>query len=493
MMNSSRFFNLQSKTFSSIATVRFQKTAKNIKNYMLFLTEKDIENNSNPYIKFFNQTEPARIQDIKRQKFGIVYPFQPNVFFSERLCLVSSPESLDKVRTVASRAFKALAANKIDDVHVGFSTSMPVHHRRIILSSIIMSNYNFKITGEVKEEEEDDSLKTEKKESKKKDTIVKEIIVDLLGDQTNTVNQDSLGTWVNLANATLFTRNLANQRPNVADCDYLEEIARKIYNSHKEDNKVSIEVMKGQDLAKNGLNLIHAVGKSAESEPRVIILTYKGKPEDKNISHAIVGKGLTFDTGGLNLKPTNFIEDMYLDKHGACNTLSVFKSVVEMELPINVVCAIGAAENSIDGLSYKPSDIIKSHKGYTVEITNTDAEGRLVLADVLSYVQMKYKPQNIIDLATLTGACMVALGHRTAGLFTNNTALSSEIVKASEEVMEPVWHLPITNEHREDLKSPYADLKNAGKDRYGGASKGAAFLEKFINKGVNWVHLDIAG
>lgn len=504
MINSSKFLNLQSKKFSSIATVKFQKAAKNIKNYMLFLTEKDIENNSNPYIKYFNQTEPARIQDIKRNKFGIVYPFQQNVFFSERLCLVSSPESLEKSRTVASRAFKALAANKIDDVHVGFSTNMPVHHRRIILSSIIMSNYNFKISGEVKEdleideEQSNESSKSEnsenlKTEKKKKDTIVKEIIVDLLGDQTNILNQDSLGTWVNLANANLFTRNLANQRPNVANCDYLEEIARKIYNNHKNDKKVSIEVMKGEELSKNGLNLIHAVGKSAESEPRMIILTYRGKPENKEISHAIVGKGLTFDTGGLNLKPTNFIEDMYLDKHGACNTLSVFKSVVEMELPINIVCAIGAAENSIDGLSYKPSDIIKSHKGYTVEITNTDAEGRLVLADVLSYVQMKYKPQNVIDLATLTGACMVALGHRTAGLFTNNSDFSSQIMKASEEVMEPLWHLPITNEHREDLKSPYADLKNAGKDRYGGASKGAAFLEKFINKGVNWVHLDIAG
>ena len=121
----------------------------------------------------------------------------------------------------------------------------------------------------------------------------------------------------------------------------------------------------------------------------MIILSYRGLPESKEISHAIVGKGLTFDTGGLNLKPTNSIEDMYIDKHGACNTLSVFKSVVEMNLPINIVCAIGCADNAIDSTSYKPSDIIKSHKGYTVEITNTDAEGRLVLADVLSYVQQQ--------------------------------------------------------------------------------------------------------
>jgi leucyl aminopeptidase len=492
MMNS-RFVALQSKRFSTIAKIKFQKVAKDVKNYMLFLTEKDIETGSNPYVQFFTANQPSRMQDIKRNKVGIIYPFQQGLFFSERLCLVSSPDNLEKLRSVASRAFKSLAASKIEDIHVGFSSNLPFHHRRIILSSLIMSNYNFKISGEVKEEELEENMDKEEKEAKKKpSSIVKEIIVDLLNDNTNLKKTDSLGLWVNLANATLYTRNLANQRPNVATCDFLEDIARKIYSNNK-DKKVAIEVMKGEELAKNGLNLIHAVGKSAESEPRMIILTYKGKPEENNFSHAIVGKGLTFDTGGLNLKPTNYIEDMYLDKHGACNTLSVFKSVVEMGLPINLVCAVGAAENSIDSLSYKPSDIIKSHKGYTVEITNTDAEGRLVLADVLSYVQQKYKPNNIIDLATLTGACMVALGNKTAGIFTNNTELSSEIIKASEEVMEPLWHLPINNEHREDLKSPFADLKNAGKDRYGGASKGAAFLEKFINKGVNWVHLDIAG
>lgn len=298
---------------------------------------------------------------------------------------------------------------------------------------------------------------------------------------------------MNLANATLYTRALANTRPNVASCDFLESVARKLYDSNKASSDITIEVIKGSALLAENCNLIYAVGKAAESEPRMIILQYKGDKTSNKISHAIVGKGLTFDTGGLNLKPTNYIEDMYLDKHGACNTLSVFKTVVESGMKINLVCAIGAADNAIDAKSYKPSDIITSRKGYTVEITNTDAEGRLVLADVLTYVQQIYKPERVIDLATLTGACMVALGNKTAGIFTNDEQLSGDIVSAAKEVQEPVWHLPINDEHREDLKSPFADLKNAGKDRYGGASKGAAFLEKFIEKGVKWVHLDIAG
>jgi leucyl aminopeptidase len=345
---------------------------------------------------------------------------------------------------------------------------------------MILSNYKFRKEGDVNIEED-----------QKDENSFKYIEnINIFKDKIITQNEDSINLWINLANSSLYTRMLANERPNVADCDYFEQVANKLI---KGKPNTGIEVIKGKDLLRNNLNLIHAVGKSAETEPRLIVLTYKGAGKSNPITHAIVGKGLTFDTGGLNLKPTNYIEDMYLDKHGACNALSVFKSAVDMKLPINLVCAIGVAENSIDGKSYKPSDIITSHRGITVEITNTDAEGRLVLCDVLSYIQNKYNPKNIIDLATLTGACMVALGNKTAGLFTNNyNELAKDLIKASEEVQEHVWHLPILSEHRNDMKSKFAQLKNDG-GRYGGASQGAAFLEYFIDKERNWVHLDIAG
>ena len=184
-----------------------------------------------------------------------------------------------------------------------------------------------------------------------------------------------------------------------------------------------------------GLNLLYNVGKSADSEPRMVILEYKGSNE-KAISHAIIGKGVTYDTGGLNLKPTGYMETMYLDKHGACSALGVMMLVATLNLKINIVCALALAENSIDGSSYKPGDIITSYKGHTVEIGNTDAEGRLCLADVMTFVQEEYKPKKMIDIATLTGACMVALGNKTAGLFTNNTGLADKISLASKYIID---------------------------------------------------------
>jgi leucyl aminopeptidase len=324
------------------------------------------------------------------------------------LLFVNSPNNLEKLRSITCKAIRSFYSYKPENLHVYFSELFPIHHRRIVINSLILSNYKFKKEGTYRPE------KTDSEDNNKEKDNIKEPYhfipqINIFNDKHLAKHEDSIRLWINLANASLYTRSLANERPNVANCDYFEDIARDLVKSRQ---GTGIEVIKGDNLIKNNLNLLYSVGKSAESAPRLIVLTYKGDKENKNYSHAIVGKGLTFDTGGLNLKPTNFIEDMHLDKHGACNTLSVFKNVVDMGLPINVVCAIAMAENSIDGLSYKPSDIIKSHKGYTVEITNTDAEGRLVLADALSYVQEKYKPENIIDLATLTGACMVALVYK---------------------------------------------------------------------------------
>jgi leucyl aminopeptidase len=173
--------------------------------------------------------------------------------------------------------------------------------------------------------------------------------------------------------------------------------------------------------------------------------------------------------------------------------LGALQAAIELGLKKNVVFAMGFAENSIDSKSYKPSDILISKKGLTVEIGNTDAEGRLVLADTFTYVQDTYKPKQLIDLATLTGAIMVALGNETAGLFSNDEEFALEIKKTSEEVFEKTWHMPITEEARENIKGSVGDITNSGKSRWGGSSKAAAFLERFIDKDVKWVHLDIAG
>jgi leucyl aminopeptidase len=437
-------------------------------------------------------TDPIRMKDMKQNNFGIFLPFFMNPNFSEKMLLVAVPNKMDEIRSLTSKAFKSLISPEIDKLHIIFADSLPLHNRRIITTSLLMSNYSFKIC-----EESNDSTSKEENDKifikKCKTAVIKEFIFNLSNDPTNTRNLDSFKLWVNLANSTLFTRNLANRTPSIGNCDYFELVARKIINNNIKDKVVNIEVIKGMKLKKNGLNLIYAVGKSSEAKPRIIILSYKGRKGSDKFSHAIIGNGITFDTGGLNLKKTNYIENTHLNKHGACNVLSIFKTIVEMNLTINLVCAIGVAENPIDGLSSKPSDIIMSYKGYTVEITNTEADDRLVLADTLSYVQDKYKPDNIIDLANLTEACRVALGNRTAGLFSNNKIFASDVIRAATEVLEYVWFLPINNEHKQNIESKFANFKNDNKYVNGGASNAAAFLSKFINKGVNWVHLDISG
>lgn len=194
----------------------------------------------------------------------------------------------------------------------------------------------------------------------------------------------------------------------------------------------SIKVIKGEELVFEWMHLFHSVGKGASSPPRYVAVEYIGNPESKEIDYAIVGKGLTYDTGGLNLKPTNSIEDMYLDKAGACATLGALHGTIQLKLKKNIVFVVGLAENAIDANAYKPMDIIKSWKGLTVEIGNTDAEGRLVLADSLTYTQEKYNPKKIIDLATLTGACVVALGEKCAGYFSNNDEFVDTLLKSSQ-------------------------------------------------------------
>ena len=285
-------------------------------------------------------------------------------------------------------------------------------------------------------------------------------------------------------------RDMVNDNSNVITPKYFEKISKDFVKKHK----LKVEILNDLDLQKKGLNLFYAVGEGSVNKPKLIILKYevfKGKPFE-----ALVGKGVCFDTGGLNLKPTGAIEDMRIDMAGAGVCFNTFKSLVELKVKKNLLCALCVCENSISSKSYKPCDVFKSYKGDFVEITNTDAEGRLILADGISYIQKNYKVDSIIDVATLTGACMVALGLTTIGLFTNNENMKNNLIKSSKNTDEDVWHLPINEEHKNVLKSKISDLSNCGMGanrRYGGASSAAAFLLNFIDKKTNWTHLDIAG
>lgn len=256
------------------------------------------------------------------------------------------------------------------------------------------------------------------------------------------------------------------------------------------------KILRGQQLADAGLQLLYNVGKGSRHEPYMMVLEYVGNRRSAS-STALVGKGVTFDCGGLNVKPYPSMETMHTDMMGAAVSLATLKAVATLKLPINVVAAVGLVENAIGPDSYHPSSILTSLKGLTVEVLNTDAEGRLVLADVLTYVQrdapLEKTPNKIIDLATLTGAIIVSLGSRRAGVFSPNGDLMQTLMRCGAQSGEEVWPMPIGEEHKTAMKGGIADLINCAPGRQGGSCTAAAFLSNFIEPGVQWAHLDIAG
>lgn len=311
--------------------------------------------------------------------------------------------------------------------------------------------------------------------------------------------ESALKTAVVLAECTIMARDLNNERADEMHPGRVEEVAQKIATETGAD----LYVVRGADLLTEGLHLLHAVGQAAQVPPRYIELVYKGDPASPDDKIMLVGKGITYDTGGLNIKPTGGMEDMHMDKGGASAVLGAFVAAVRLGVKRNIVAIATCAENSIGSKAYKPHAIIRSHKGLTVQIGNTDAEGRLALADAISYGQQRHNPHTIIDLATLTGACIVALGEYAAGLFSNNSTLRTALGDAGEARFERLWPMPIFPEHRDEIKSgaPEADLKSTGMGK-GGSCTAAAFLENFVGPvkygsteqfTPAWAHLDIAG
>jgi leucyl aminopeptidase len=245
------------------------------------------------------------------------------------------------------------------------------------------------------------------------------------------------------------------------------------------------------ELKKRGFGGITAVGQGSKNEPKLIILEHnRGPRNEKPI--VLVGKAVTFDTGGISLKSGEKMDEMKFDKCGGCTVLGIMKAVSELKLPINVVGIIPSVENMPDGEAYRPGDIIKLYGRKTAEILNTDAEGRLILADALSYGEKHYSPKTIIDFATLTGACIVALGNNIAGIVSNNEKLTKKINESSKRTMEEVWELPLNQDYMDMIKSEVADMKNIGIGRAAGTITAAAFLRNAIED-TPWTHIDIAG
>ena len=291
-----------------------------------------------------------------------------------------------------------------------------------------------------------------------------------------------------IAEALRLGKDIANAPPDVFNPDTALAKLTEVFNGLN----VSIRELGEKELRSLGLNAIIAVGRGSVRRPRLIIIEYMGAGPDAP-TYLLVGKGVCFDSGGVNTKVGGFIDKMKFDKTGAATVIAAVYAAAKLGLKVNVVALAPLVENMYDGAAIKPGDVIKTYKGITVEVANTDAEGRLILADAIAYGTSKYDPAEVIDVATLTGGALRALGHVAAPVMGNDEGLVNEIMEIGESVGERMWPLPLWKEYREYLKSDVADIKNIGPSGYASTIIGGTFLSHFVEDGVKWVHIDIAG
>ncbi|MGB5964903.1 MAG: leucyl aminopeptidase [Sulfurimonadaceae bacterium] len=360
-------------------------------------------------------------------------------------------------------------------------------------SSLKLSQYYLKNVGALVEGFVMGGYSFEMYKSTKTEVTLKEIIFSDHNFNDDALNsaavQKAFDDAVITATATNFARELVNTTPQDMTPNALAVVAQDL----ADENGLDCDILEGEALEEENMNAMIAVGRASIHKPHLIHLTYKPDNAQKCVS--LVGKGLTYDSGGLSLKPAASMVTMKMDKAGACAVLGMMKAVSELKLPIEVHGFIGAAENMIDGSAYKPDDVLKARNGTTIEVRNTDAEGRLVLADVLSYAQDKVKSDYIFDYATLTGACMVALGSYTTGMMGHSNHLKHKISKATSHSGELIGSLPFNDHLKKLIKSDIADICNIASKPYGGAITAALFLDNFITDEMKqkWMHFDIAG
>ena len=373
----------------------------------------------------------------------------------------------DKIRNFTGKVVNKAKELAISEFVLDPFEDMDEDHLSGIVEGIKLSDYSF--TNYKKDEEKFE---------------LNQVRILVRGDLTN--NQKVIKRSSILSDAVILTRNISNLPPNDCSPKDLANFAEKL----SANKKTKVRVIEEHELEANGFGGILAVGKGSTNSPKLIVIEYSGSSnDDKPI--VIVGKAVTFDTGGISIKPSDKMEEMKFDKCGGCNVIGIMKAVSDLDLDKNVIGLIPAVENMPSGSSYRPGDIIKMYNSKTVEVLNTDAEGRIILGDALAFAVKTFSPRVIIDMATLTGAAIIALGSNVAALVGNNTELVTKILEYSNKTGEKIWQLPLFEDHKEQLKSSNADIKNIG-GRAAGAITAAAFLSHFVDD-TPWVHLDIAG
>ena len=377
----------------------------------------------------------------------------------------------EHIRRITAKAIRSLIDNKVSSLTIvvpklSEHSNLGYH----LAEAVTLGSYDFKKYKSSEDEENVNLLSVQ--------------FVDPTGQSSEKEMQQ--GHWI--GQSTNLTRDLGNTAPNDMTPKHLQEIAESI--SESSAQRIHCQVFDEEKMESLGMDMFLGVSKGSLEPGRMIFLEYA--PENATQTIAFVGKGITFDTGGISLKPGKGMDEMKYDMCGAGAVLGTMKALSQMDLPVRVIGVVAAAENMPDGKAQKPGDIVKAYNGKTVEILNTDAEGRLVLGDALSYTVETYQPDYIVDLATLTGACIVALGHYAIGAITNSNELCQSVIAAGERTGDRVWQLPNFPEYGELIKGKHADLQNIGPAGDAGTITAGAFLEHFVNE-VPWVHLDIAG
>lgn len=390
----------------------------------------------------------------------------------ERLLLIGMGRDADpeRFRLAGGTVAKEAAKRRLASAAVLLPGGATVEQTRALSEGVVLGAYTFR---EMKSPPEDEAPP-----------------VPL--DRVDIVTDEERGEWAEairvgrvVAEAENLARTLGNLPGNVATPSYLAEVAERIAG----ETGMRFQALGPAEMRSEGMRALLAVAQGSEQEPRLIILEHRGGAEGGR-PLVLLGKGLTFDAGGISIKPAAGMEDMKFDMCGGAAVIAAMRAIAELEVRANVVGIVPSSENLLSGASLKPGDIIRSHLGKTIEVVNTDAEGRLILADALSYLP-RFEPAAVLDAATLTGACVIALGHQASAVMGNDEALVEEVRRAGDRAGERVWPLPMYEEYREQIRSEYADLKNSG-GRPAGAITAGWFLREFVGD-FPWAHLDIAG
>lgn len=403
---------------------------------------------------------------------------------SERLLLVGLGKDREfdekHYRQVVKSAIKAANSSAAFDA-VSYLAELPVkkqditwkvaHHAEVVLDA----NYKFDVMkGKAAKEKKAEAAKG-----------IMTLIINVPNRGDIKAAEDGLKQGKAIGSGVSLAKDLGNLPPNVCTPTYLAEQAQGLSKSHG----LQVQVLDRPEMEKLGMGSFLGVAQGSRQPPKLIVLQHKkGKKGQKPV--ILVGKGITFDTGGISLKPGAEMDEMKYDMCGAASVLGTFKTIAEMDIPINAIGIIPTCENMPDGNAIRPGDVLTSMSGQTIEVLNTDAEGRLILCDALTYAE-RFDPSAVVDIATLTGACVIALGHHLSGLFSNKDALAKELLAAGEDAQDRAWHMPMLEDYQGQLDSNFADMANIG-GRAAGSITAACFLSRFAKK-FDWAHLDIAG